>query len=82
MVDVSYMRDPRKPYVLTKALYIFDDDQQVLLESKGHWGAKLIVHNSRINTFNFTKFLLNESSFNQWTRVLEVCVKNLISPWS
>jgi len=82
LFTVSYMRDPSKSYVLTKAVYIFDDDHQVLLESIGDWDVKLIVYNSRNNTFNFTKFLQNKSSFNIWNRDPEVCVESLISPWS
>jgi F-box interacting protein len=84
LFTVSYMRDPSKSYVLTKAIYIFDDDHQLLLESIAHehWGRKFIVYNSRNNTFNFTKFILNENSFNLWSRAPEVCVESLTLPWS
>jgi F-box interacting protein len=55
LFTVSYMRDPSKSHVLEKVIFTFEDGQ-VLLESHGDWGMKLIVYDPKINTFKFTKF--------------------------
>lgn len=80
LYTVSYMRDPNKSYKLYKAVYIFEDDQ-VLLESIGDWTFKLIVYDSRINTFTFPKFL-NNSVYNSKYCGPEVSSESLILPWS
>jgi F-box interacting protein len=80
LFTVSYMRDPSKSYVLDKAIYSFEDDQ-VLLESRGDWGLRLIVYDHKINTFKFTKFQ-NKSVYNSIYHGPHVSVESLILPWS
>jgi predicted ribosome quality control (RQC) complex YloA/Tae2 family protein len=62
-------------YILTKAIYMFEDDQ-VLLELKvdGDSHKRLIVYDPRINTFKFTNYQ-KKSVYDS-----EVCVESLISP--
>jgi hypothetical protein len=72
------MRDPSKSYALNKAIYIFEDGQ-VLLESHGDWGLKLIVYDPKINTFKFTKFQ-NKSVYNSRYHEPEVAIESLILP--
>jgi hypothetical protein len=69
------MQDPNMSYILSKALYMFEDDQ-VLFELKvdGDSHRKLIVYDPRINTFKFTNYQ-NKSIF-----APQVCVESLISP--
>ncbi|KAK2439888.1 F-box/kelch-repeat protein [Trifolium repens] len=78
LYTISYKRDPSKSYVLNKAIYIFENGQ-VLLESHGDWGLKLIVYNPKINTFKFTKFQ-NKSVYNSRYHEPEVSVESLILP--
>ncbi|KAK2385902.1 F-box/kelch-repeat protein [Trifolium repens] len=78
LFTVSYMRDPSKSYALNKAIYIFEDGQ-VLLESHGDWGLKLIVYHPKINTFKFTKFQ-NKSVYNSRYHEPEVSIESLILP--
>jgi F-box interacting protein len=75
LFTVSYMQDPNMSYILTKAIYMFEDDQ-VLFELKvdGDSHRKLIVYDPRINTFKFTNYQ-NKSIF-----APQVCVESLISP--
>jgi hypothetical protein len=80
LFTVSYMRDPSKSHVLEKVIFTFEDGQ-VLLESHGDWGMKLIVYDPKINTFKFTKFQ-NKSVYDSKYHGPEVCVESLILPWS
>jgi F-box interacting protein len=75
LFTVSYMQDPNMSYILTKAIYMFEDDQ-VLLELKvdGDSHKRLIVYDPRINTFKFTNYQ-KKSVYDS-----EVCVESLISP--
>jgi hypothetical protein len=79
------MPDPSKYYMFTKAVYIFDNHRQVLLESTRdwdtNWDTKLIVYNSRNSTFRFTN-VPNKSAYNPRNGSPEVCVESLISLWS
>ncbi|MCH90448.1 F-box family protein, partial [Trifolium medium] len=67
----------RMSNALTKAIYIFKNDQ-VLLESIGAWYKKLIVYDPRSDTFKFKK----RSAYNPSDIPPEVCVESLLSPWS
>ncbi|GAU16389.1 hypothetical protein TSUD_117380 [Trifolium subterraneum] len=75
LFTVSNMCDPSNSYALHKAIYIFEDDQ-VLFESRGDWGMKLILYDPKTNTFKFTKF---QSESDYWPHV---SVESLIFPWS
>jgi len=83
LFTISYMPDPSKYYIFTKALCVFDNHHQVLLESTRDWGTnwntKLIVYNSRNSTFRFTN-VPNNSAYNPRNGSPEVCVESLISP--
>jgi hypothetical protein len=67
----TYMRDPNKYYRLTKAVYIYEDDQ-VLLQTYGDWNSRLILYDYKKSAFKFTKIASSP----------EVCVESLISPCS
>jgi hypothetical protein len=85
LFTVSYMPDPSKYYIFTKALCIFDNHHQLLLESTRDWGTnwdtKLIIHDSRNSTFRFTNFS-DQSAYSPRNGSPEVCIESLISPWS
>jgi hypothetical protein len=52
--SLSIVRDPSKWYYLTKAFYMFEDEQVLLmLRSSGEWSMKLTVYNPKIGTFKF-----------------------------
>ncbi|KAI5440367.1 F-box/kelch-repeat protein At3g23880 [Lathyrus oleraceus] len=68
LFSVSFLQDPRMSSILTKASYICDG--QLLLELKEKQKMKLIVYDSKNDTFKVTKFL-NTS---------EICVESLLSP--
>ncbi|CAJ2658999.1 unnamed protein product [Trifolium pratense] len=81
LFSVSYMQDhPSESYYLTKAFYMFEDDQ-VLLQYFGDLGLKLIVYDPRIGTFKFIKFE-NKSIYNMISPCTEFCIESLISPCS
>ncbi|XP_058721863.1 F-box/kelch-repeat protein At3g23880-like [Vicia villosa] len=63
---------------LTKAIYMFDDDQLLLEASYGPATKKLILHDPKTGTIKFIKFK-NASTLDS---SLEVCAESLISPWS
>ncbi|AES68586.1 F-box protein interaction domain protein [Medicago truncatula] len=85
LFTVSYMPDPSKYYIFTKALCIFDNHRQVLLESTRDWGTnwdtKLIIYNSRNSTFRFTN-ISDQSAYSPRNGSPEACIESLISPWS
>ncbi|GAU47965.1 hypothetical protein TSUD_280240 [Trifolium subterraneum] len=80
LFTVSYMQDPSMSYYLTKAFYMFEDDQ-VLLQSFGDLRLKLIVYDPKIGTFKFIKFQ-NKSICDMISRSTEFCLESLISPCS
>lgn len=77
LFTVSY-----KSHSLTKAIYMFEDDQ-VLLQTLGNWKRKLIVYDPRNDTY---KCINNKSiynpKYNALRNDLKVCTESLISPWS
>ncbi|AES68758.1 putative F-box domain-containing protein [Medicago truncatula] len=69
LFTIPYMRDPSKPKVDARAIYVFEDDQVLL---KYDFDLNLILYNPRRGTFKATNF----------KRIPEVCVESLISPSS
>jgi len=73
LFTVSYWQDPIKYYRLTKAVYIFEDDQVLLHDqSFADYNSRLIVYDSRNHVFKFIKI----------ANTPEVYVESLISPCS
>ncbi|CAK8542384.1 unnamed protein product [Lathyrus sativus] len=70
LFSVSYLEDPRMSSILTKALYIFEDDKLLLELQVEKRRRKLIVYNPKNGTFKVTNFV----------RLPEVCVESLLSP--
>ncbi|XP_058782777.1 F-box/kelch-repeat protein At3g23880-like [Vicia villosa] len=71
LFSVSFMQHPTKRYVLYTALYIFEDDR-LLLETLEGWENKLVVYDSKNDTFKVTRFKND----------VNVCLETLISPCS
>jgi hypothetical protein len=69
----SYMQDPNDSYIFTKPIYMFEDDQ-MLLVTNGDTYKKLIVYDPRNDTYKFTNFNV-KTIFD-----LEVSIESLISP--
>ncbi|CAL5187297.1 unnamed protein product [Lathyrus oleraceus] len=70
LFSVSYLEDPEMSSILTKALYIFEDDKLLLELQEEKRRRKLIVYNPKNGSFKVTKFV----------RLPEVCVESLLSP--
>ncbi|CAK8564709.1 unnamed protein product [Lathyrus sativus] len=70
LFSVSYLEDPRMSCILTKALYIFEDDKLLLELQEEKRRRKLIVYNPKNGTFKVSNFI----------RLPEVCVQSLLSP--
>ncbi|XP_058784926.1 F-box/kelch-repeat protein At3g23880-like [Vicia villosa] len=65
-------------FCLTKAIYMFEDDQLLLEASYSRVNKKLILHDPKTGTTKFINFK-NKSTLDSSP---EVCVESLISPWS
>jgi hypothetical protein len=77
LFSVSYIWDPSyKWYYLTKAFYMFEDRQVLLiLQSSGEWSLKLIVYDPRIGTFKFQ----DKSIYDTISPCTKFCIESLIS---
>ncbi|GAU24912.1 hypothetical protein TSUD_116370 [Trifolium subterraneum] len=72
LLTISYMQDPSTSWVFANAMHIFDDGQ-VFVKAAGGGTGKLVVYNSRNDSFELP--FPSENT-------LEICVESLISPCS
>ncbi|XP_045822964.1 F-box/kelch-repeat protein At3g23880-like [Trifolium pratense] len=72
LLTISYMQDPSTSWVFTNAMHIFEDGQ-VFVRSAGGGIGKLVVYNSKNESFELP--FPSENT-------LEICVESLISPCS
>ncbi|XP_024633547.1 F-box/kelch-repeat protein At3g23880 [Medicago truncatula] len=72
LFTIPYERDPNRFYMYAKVIYVFEDDEVVMLHILGALGLNLILYNYKNGTLKSTNLKNNP----------EVCIESLIWPCS